>query len=469
MLRHTVRECSDKKKILSDEPSMNTLSSLSRSFKRAGNQKGNAVSASNPATDSDTRLVRSLLCRHLGNENPDWFSPLTFRLPEQGNDPMLTVFMPHELFFRWYEKRGRKELEQAVRNAFGSRMSVCYEWPHGKEQSSAAPLTGEKNEQSSGFEDFLLNGRNRETVSLFRDALERAPSTLLLKGPSGSGKSHLIRAAYLQLGDRFHGRVVFLSGASLFSESRPMDWFRMVGHDTEAVLVDDLHLLEQAQHAQQTLAALLDSLTGRTFFIGALSSEHALLPELNDRLHSHLSFLLPAPDLDIRMRFAQMRMERAGLPENGTTALLLARRCVRLRHIQGVVEHVRLRYEQNGRMPSTEELNRILEAAGPAMPADADTVLAAVADAYGCTTSQLIENNRKKELSQARQIAMYLCRRMLGESYPSLGRIFGGRDHSTIMYAVKKIEKIKVTNKDVHILITKLTKQCANGVPGGAK
>ena len=100
------------------------------------------------------------------------------------------------------------------------------------------------------------------------------------------------------------------------------------------------------------------------------------------------------------MRFAQMRMERAGLPENGTTALLLARRCVRLRHIQGVVEHVRLRYEQNGRMPSTEELNRILEAAGPAMPADADTVLAAVADAYGCTTSQLIENNRKKELSQ---------------------------------------------------------------------
>ena len=98
----------------------------------------------------------------------------------------------------------------------------------------------------------------------------------------------------------------------------------------------------------------------------------------------------------------------------------------------------------------------------PAAPADVDSILAAVASNYGCTSAQLRENTRNKELSQPRQIAMYLCRRLLGESYPSLGLIFGGKDHSTIMYAVKKIEKLKVTNKDVHMLITKLTKQCAN-------
>lgn len=447
---------------------MNTLSSLSRPSSRAGSQKGHAVSAPNAATDSDTRLVRNLLCRHFGNETPDWFSPLTFRLPEHGKKQTLTVFMPHELFFRWYEKRGRKKLEQAVRSTFGNGMSVCYQWPHGKEHSSLCPAAEDDMTPYAGFEDFLLNGRNRETILLFRDALERAPSILLLKGPSGSGKSHLLRAAYRQLCARFHGRVVFLSGADFFPEEHPADWFRMVGQEGGAVLMDDLHLLEQAQHTQRTLAALLDNAAGRVFFIGAVSSDHALLPELSDRLHSHLSFLLPSPDLDIRMRFAQMRMERAGLPEHGATALLLARRCLRLRHIQGVLEQVRLRYEQSGRLPSTGELNRILEAAGPAMPADADAVIAAVAAAYGCTTSQLVENTRKKELSQARQIAMYLCRRMLGESYPSLGRLFGGRDHSTIMYAVKKIEKLKVTNKDVHMLITKLTKQCANGASGGA-
>lgn len=446
---------------------MNTLSSFSRSFQRAESQQGHALSVPSTTKDSDTRLVRNLLCRHLGPETPDWFSPLAFRLPEPGKEQTLIVFMPHELFFRWYESRGRKTLEQAVRCAFGKGMSVRYEWPHGKEPSGA-PAPEDRTTQPSGFEDFLMNGRNRDTVLLFRDALERVPSTLLLKGPSGSGKSHLLHAAYRQMCGRFRGRVVFLSGASLLSENRPTDRFRMIGQDCGAVLIDDLQLLEQAQYAQRALAVLLDDLAGRVFFIGALSEDHALVPELNDRLHSHLSFLLPEPDLDIRMRFAQMRMKKAGLPEHDATALLLARRCLKLRHIQGVLEQTRLRYEQNGRLPSTGELNRMLEAAGPAMPADADAVIAAVASAYGCTMSQLMENNRKKEFSQARQMAMYLCRRLLGESYPSLGRIFGGRDHSTVMYAVKKIEKLKVTNKDVHMLITKLTKQCANGVPGGA-
>ena len=59
---------------------------------------------------------------------------------------------------------------------------------------------------------------------------------------------------------------------------------------------------------------------------------------------------------------------------------------------------------------------------------------------------------------------MYLCRELFGESYPSLGRIFGGKDHSTVMYAVKKIREIQVTNKDMHILVTELTQRCLNRI-----
>ena len=104
-----------------------------------------------------------------------------------------------------------------------------------------------------------------------------------------------------------------------------------------------------------------------------------------------------------------------------------------------------------------------MRSSGSPQPLDVDSILAVVASRYGCTSQELMEKTRNTQLSLPRQIAMYLCRELLGESYPSIGLVFGGRDHSTIMYSINKIEKIQVTNKDVHMVITELTKQCTKG------
>lgn len=443
---------------------MKVLSSFPRTADRTEDSAGEGSPALSALHSADGVQVRSLLRRRLGGGTPDWFLPLIFRL-EDGENRVLTVSMPHELFFRWFDKRGRADLEKAARSLLGSRTALRYEWPQGA-PAAFSPLSGPASPAplpSAGFDDFLVSGRNRDALRLFRAALRQAPRTMLLRGASGTGKSHLACAAFRFLSERFHGRAVFLSGSELLARARRSpDVFLRLAHGLDAVVIDDLQFLESSPSAQRELSALLDSLDKRVFFLGTMSQECSLMPELHDRLCSHLALHLSEPDLDVRMRFAQMFMERSGLPEHRPTAFLLARRCLRLRHIQGILEHVRMRYEQDGRMPSSEELERILEHFAPAAPADVDSILAAVASNYGCTSAQLRENTRNKELSQPRQIAMYLCRRLLGESYPSLGLIFGGKDHSTIMYAVKKIEKLKVTNKDVHMLITKLTKQCAN-------
>ena len=420
----------------------------------------------------DDQLLRRLLRRHLGTRTPAWFSPLSFRL-ETGKAHVLTVSMPHELFFRWYAIQGRSALEKAVHTVLGNGITLCYVWPDGS-PAAVPPVSSSFQEKVHdtypGFDEFLLNGRNRETVQLFRNALHLSPSTILLRGSSGTGKTHLARAAFRQLYDRLHGKAVLLSGRDLLSLARESaDCFQRMEQHCEAIIVDDLQFLEGEHAVQRALAAMLDAVSDSVFFIGTISQKGVLIPELYDRLCSHLSLHLSEPDLDIRMRFTLMHMERLGLPEHHPTALTLARRCLRLRHLLGLLERIRLHYEHEGKLPSSAELAGLLEHSGSAVPLTADVVLGNVADMYGCTAAQLCENTRNISLVRPRQIAMYLCRILLGESYPSLGRMFGGRDHSTVMYAVKKIEKLKVTNKDVHSVVTKLTKQCANGVQGGGK
>ena len=446
---------------------MKVSSSFPRDSAKTGPPTGEGAPSPSDAPLSDGQTVRTLLRMRLGGTAPDWFSPLGFSV-ENGKDKVLTVSMPHELFFRWYEAHGRADLEKAARSVLGRSTSLRYEWP----QTTPAPQNTSVRRKAAvppaGFDDFLISGRNRDAMRLFRTALQGPSRIILLRGASGTGKSHLAGAAFRQFEERFHGRALFLSGSEmLFRARRSPDFLQRLSRGFDAVVADDLQFLENAPGVQRELAALLDALTGRVFFLGTMSQECTLIPELHDRLCSQLTLHLSEPDLDVRMRFAQMLMERAGLPEHRSTALTLARRCLRLRHIQGILEHVRMRYEQDGKMPTAGDLARIFEHFAPATTVDVDSILAAVASNYGCTSEQLRENTRNKELSQPRQIAMYLCRRLLGESYPSLGLIFGGKDHSTVMYAVKKIEKLKVTNKDVHMLITELTKQCANSASEG--
>ncbi|MBQ8743828.1 MAG: hypothetical protein IJZ18_01420 [Mailhella sp.] len=448
---------------------------FSRSEEKRGDifpyQAGAGQASSDLRLDS-ARLKKMLGASFTGTSDEAWFSPLSFSLQEGRKS--LSVKLPHELFFRWYSSVGKKALEKNIRGLLGSDISIRYEWP-GKTasrpaSSADAELKHGYTSNSSSFDDFIAGSRNSESVRLFRRCLSGKPCTVLLHGPSGSGKSHLLLAASSELGSSQKGKVIFLSGReliSLFDRSPALAHAAL--RSCAAVIADDIQLLEKHPAIQRELIALLDSLT-KTFFIAAYQTDEndesgqKLMPPLYDRLCSYLSLGLTEPDLDIRLRFVQNSMHRMDIPENRGLALFIARKCLRLRHIRGILEQIRLGYEQNGRIPSEEDLSSLMVRSGTPQPVDVDSILSVVASRYGCTSSELCGKTKDSRLSLPRQIAMYLCRKLLGESYPSLGLIFGGKDHSTIMYSVRKIEKLRVTNKDAHIQLTELTKQCRNSM-----
>ena len=85
-------------------------------------------------------------------------------------------------------------------------------------------------------------------------------------------------------------------------------------------------------------------------------------------------------------------------------------------------------------------------------------IIEEVSRLYALRPEEVLGNGRRPQLVLARQIAMYVCRRRLGLSYPELGRMFGGRDHSTVVHAIKKIRKVMESNKDVQTVVATLEK-----------
>ena len=102
-----------------------------------------------------------------------------------------------------------------------------------------------------------------------------------------------------------------------------------------------------------------------------------------------------------------------------------------------------------------EALKEVFEQKAPRR-VDENVVMSAVSDYYGVTPEDLKSSRRNREITVPRQVAMYLCRQKLGLSYPELGRAFGGKDHSTVIHAIKKIKKLLVSDKDVQRLVTQL-------------
>lgn len=417
-----------------------------------------------------------------------WFEPLELTL----KDGKIYVRFPHALFAAWFEQHGRKSLERAVCRLWGDHTPLFCENPlsgaasppvppdaaRGQSPAATAPEKPLSPTHASPFAGFFCSGKNEFALNILRGTADgsRVYTPLVLRGAPGTGKTHLLRAAAQALAGT--GGVLFF-GAHDFTELFQKKGRREARNLLRAcagICVDDIHLLAGQPEFQDELATLIDAFSqmGRPLLCSAVTvpedagaqTGHAadpmanLKPALLSRLSMGMVLELAEPDLDVRLRYAQAKLAEYSLDKARDMPLLLARRCTGLRRLHGVILRMDAFRSQSGRLPDEGDMDTILRSTGNAGSLTPDAVLALVAARCGYTSRDLRGRKRDPRLVLARQIAMYLCRELLGESYPSLGRMFGGKDHSTVMHAVKKMRETLVANKDVHILVTELTNTC---------
>ncbi|WP_308620982.1 helix-turn-helix domain-containing protein [uncultured Desulfovibrio sp.] len=433
-----------------------------------------------------------------------WLDALALRL-ENGR---LVVGFPHSYFARWFSTHKRTSFEAALFRCFPDAPGIIYEdAPLGRALPpmtevfrtvrDAAPAGihgsgshGETPDDSGedAFARFIVNARNAFPLATAKkiagEGFPDGEAVLLFCGKSGTGKTQLLRAMAVTLGRRLAPERVLMRGAARFCADMAAGgaaWTEQFWRDCDALLLDDVQDIAGEPASQRDLAACMDVCLhplpeerrrksagnprcGRlmVFSHAGPATELAHLEErLRTRLESGLVLELLEPDLDVRLRYLQRAVRERELALSREQMLYLAQRCVQFSLLQGLLRKVEAFAALNGRQPMQADLENIVRTGGSVRPVGCREILGSVARGFNLRAEDILGARRRPDLVLARQVAMYLCRRKLGLSYPELGRAFGGRDHSTVIHAVKKIRKLLDTDKVVHNLVTELE----NAVP----
>ncbi|MEV1006222.1 chromosomal replication initiator protein DnaA [Streptomyces sp. NPDC049881] len=354
-------------------------------------------------------------------------------------------------------------------------------------QSSAPPGPGEPTARLNPkylFDTFVIGASNRfahAAAVAVAEAPAKAYNPLFIYGESGLGKTHLLHAIGHYARSLYPGtRVRYVSSEEFTNEfinsirDGKADAFRKRYRDMDILLVDDVQFLASKESTQEEFFHTFNTLHNANKQI-VLSSDRPpkQLITLEDRLRNRFEWGLitdvQPPELETRIAILRKKAVQEQLNAPPEVLEFIASRISRnIRELEGALIRVTA-FASLNRQPVDLGLTEIVlkdlipggEHATPEITADA--ISSAVADYFGLTVDDLAGSSRSRILVTARQIAMYLCRELTDLSLPKIGQHFGGRDHTTVMHADRKIRALMAERRSIYNQVTELTNRIKNG------
>ncbi|MGH3070010.1 MAG: chromosomal replication initiator protein DnaA [Streptosporangiaceae bacterium] len=326
------------------------------------------------------------------------------------------------------------------------------------------------------FETFVIGSSNRfahAAAVAVAEAPAKAYNPLFVYGDSGLGKTHLLHAIGHYAQSLYHGvKVRYVSSEEFTNDFINMirdgkqDGFRRRYRDVDVLLVDDIQFLENKEGTQEEFFHTFNTLHNASKQI-VISSDRApkRLVTLEDRLRSRFEWGLitdvQPPELETRIAILRKKAVQEGLnapPE--ALEYIASRISTNIRELEGALIRVTAFASLNRQTVDLQLAEIVLkdlipEAQGPEITAA--TIMGQTASYFGLSIDDLCGTSRSRVLVTARQIAMYLCRELTDLSLPKIGQQFGGRDHTTVMHADRKIRNLMAERRSIYNQVTELT------------
>ena len=328
------------------------------------------------------------------------------------------------------------------------------------------------------FETFVIGSSNRfahAAAVAVAEAPAKAYNPLFIYGDSGLGKTHLLHAIGHYAQTLYNGiKVRYVSSEEFTNDFINMirdgkqDGFRRRYRDVDVLLVDDIQFLENKEGTQEEFFHTFNTLHNASKQI-VISSDRApkRLVTLEDRLRSRFEWGLltdvQPPELETRIAILSKKARQEGLLAPPDVLEYIASRIsTNIRELEGALIRVTAFASLNRQSVDVSLAEIVLkdlipETQGSGPQITAATIMGQTAAYFGLTIEDLCGTSRSRVLVTARHIAMYLCRELTDMSLPKIGQQFGGRDHTTVINADRKIRGLMAERRSIYTQVTELT------------
>ncbi|MDO5051312.1 MAG: chromosomal replication initiator protein DnaA [Pseudoclavibacter sp.] len=332
------------------------------------------------------------------------------------------------------------------------------------------------------FETFVTGASNRfahAAAIAVAEAPARSYNPLFIHGDSGLGKTHLLHAIGHYAESMYPGIQVKYSSSEEFTNDFINAIANNRGHEfqgryrtTDILLIDDIQFLQGRDSTQEAFFHTFNSLYGQNKQIVITSDLHpkqltGFEDRMRTRFESGLITDVQSPELETRIAILRNKAKRERLEVHDDAVLYIAERATSsIRELEGALIRVTA-FAGLNRVPADLALARSVlkdlgsdEESSFISPHD---IISTTAQYFGQSVDDLLGASRSAPISQSRHIAMYLCREMTNLSLPKIGELFNGRDHTTVIYANKRITKLIQERRDVYNHVAELTARLRQG------